>query len=140
LSKINTAQYYRDREKFRDQLLFGTTKNSEWRFNTKSIEQQVIDTGLVDKNWKLSIDDSGHLILPKGCDTIYKNYLKEYESWVCDHTDRPYTKKYYMDRIDTLSMTTLNALYRVNDKINGITATCIVEGRPHYNLLSEDQI
>ena len=140
LSKINTAQYYRDREKFRDQLLFGTTKNSEWQFNTKSIEQQVIDTGLVGKNWKLSIDDSGHLILPKGCDAIYKNYLKEYESWVCDHTDRPYTKKYYMDRIDTLSMTTLNALYRVNDKINGITATCIVEGRPHYNLLSEDQI
>ena len=148
LSKINTAQYYRDREKFRDNLLFGTSKDSSWQFNQKSIEQQVKDlrdaTGkpIVKDDWELSIDDEGGLILPDHpmCENIYKNYLREYESWVCDHVERPYTKKYYLDRIDTLSMTTLQALNRINDKINSITQTCIVEGRPRYNLLSEDQI
>lgn len=148
VSKINTAQYYKDRETFRDNLLFGTTKDSSWKFNNKSIEQQIKDLRtplgkpVVGEDWKLTIDDGGRLILPTHpmCETIYKNYLKEYESWQCSHTERPYTEKYYLDRIDTLSMTTLVTLNKINDKINAITATCIVEGRPRYNLLSEEQI
>lgn len=148
LSKINTGKFYRDREQFRDQLLFGTSTNSNWRYNRKSIEQQIKDlrdangNGIVDSNWQLSIDSDGRLVMPKNSQTevIYKNYLKEYESWMCEHTERPYTQKYYMDRIDTLSMVTLEALYNINDKINAIKSTCMVEGRPMYNLLTNQQI
>ena len=148
IQKINTGKFYKDRDSFRDQLLFGETSNSNWKYNRKSIEKQIKElvnpdgTKLVDQNWELTIDSNGRLLIPKTPQTeqIYKNYLKEYEEWMSDRTERPYTKKYYLDRIDSLSMVTLEALYDINDKINAIQSTCVVEGKYMYNLLTDQQI
>ena len=149
IQPINKALYYKDRDKFRDNLLFGEF-DSKWKFNHKSIEQQIKDitlddgTKLVDKDWTLKIDASGTPILPSltnpDCARIYKNYMREFERWLDQHEDRQYTLQYYYDRIDTLSPVTLQALYSINKRITDIISTCIQDGLPNYNLLTKTQI
>ncbi|WP_279148400.1 hypothetical protein [Segatella bryantii] len=72
-------------------MLFGEFDNN-WKFNQKSIEQQIKDitlgdgTKLVDKDWTLKIDAFGTPILPSltnpDCERIYKNYMRELERWL----------------------------------------------------------
>lgn len=147
LSRFNDGQYYQDREEFRDNLLFG--KNFRGKYNNSSIEQQLknitLDDGsklITDKNWRLEIDKNGVPVIPEHpkADEIYKNYLREYETWVSERTERPYTLKYYLDRIDTLSTQTLKAVNSVNAKISGITSTVMRNGKPRYELLTQSQL
>lgn len=151
IQRINRGVFNKDRDEFRDQLLFGISSNPDWKFNKKSIEQQIKELkdssgkNLVDEKWELTIDNNGNLILPDlqnntQVQQIYKNYLREYEKWMCEYTDRQYTEKYYMDRIDVLSIPTLLALNRINDDINEIKSSCIVDGKPRYELLTREQI
>lgn len=148
LSEINDGQYYIDRDEFRDQLLF-SKKKGNWKYNTKSIEQQLKELKLSDgtplikdPDWRLEIDRLGAPIMPDHplADEIYKNYMRDMETWISEHSDRPYTLKYYLDRIDYLSTPTLKAVNEVNAKINSITRTVIRNGKPRYELLTQNQM
>lgn len=128
---INRRQYFQDLEDFKSALLYG--KNG--------IEDQVRNI-LNDSKYELELDEYREPIFPEDpkFDSVYKDYKTKMESFICDHANRRFTKKYYLDRINALSVTTIKALDQVNNKINKIKSSATIDGKFRPDLLNNNQI
>lgn len=128
---INRRQYFQDLEDFKSALLYG--KNG--------IEDQVRNL-LNDSKYELELDEYREPVFPEDpkFDSVYKDYKTKMESFICDHANRRFTKKYYLDRINALSVTTIKALDSVNNKINKIKSSGTVDGKFRPDLLNNNQV
>jgi hypothetical protein len=61
------------------------------------------------------------------------------EKWRCEHEDRQYTEKYYMERVDALSVKTLRALDSIQQRVGEIYSVCTIKGVVRTDLLSAMQ-
>ncbi len=133
---INERQYYQDLEDYKASLLYGK----------HSIEERIQHI-LGDKDFKLELDEYGAPIFPtcsdpaqqSDMDVEYKYYRREMEKFMCRYADRRYTEKYYLERIDHMSAITLRALDNINNQINELRKSCVVDGKFKPNLLSSEQ-
>ena len=93
------------------------------------------------EKFDLDFDKYGNPIfpdIPEAYD-IEKQYLYKMEEFYAKNADRPYMPIYYKTRLDMLSVPTLHALRRFDDKIGELKAMCTVAGYPHYDLLTASQ-
>lgn len=138
ISKINRGKYYRDKENFIAELLFGKDGNG-------GIEQEIrmfsVNGTLPYKDFEIQLDKYTSPIFPEdsSLDSICKKYYKEMEKWRCEHEDRQYTEKYYMERVDALSVKTLRALDSIQQRVGEIYSVCTIKGVVRTDLLSAMQ-
>ena len=138
ISRINRGKYYRDKENFIAELLFGKDGNG-------GIEQEIrmfsVNGTLPYKDFEIQLDKYTSPIFPEdsSLDSICKKYYKEMEKWRCEHEDRQYTEKYYMERVDALSVKTLRALDSIQQRVGEIYSVCTIKGVVRTDLLSAMQ-
>lgn len=138
ISRINRGKYYRDKENFIAELLFGKDGNG-------GIEQEIrmfsVNGTLPYKDFEVQLDKYMSPIFPEdpSLDSICKKYYKEMEKWRCEHEDRQYTEKYYMERVDALSVKTLRALDSIQQRVGEIYSVCTIKGVVRTDLLSAMQ-
>lgn len=138
ISRINRGKYHRDKENFIAELLFGKDGNG-------GIEQEIrmysVNGTLPYRDFEIQLDKYMSPVFPDdpALDRICKKYYKEMEKWRCAHEDRQYTEKYYMERIDALSVKTLRALDSIQQRVGEIYSVCTIKGVVRTDLLSAMQ-
>lgn len=131
ISEYNDGLYKQELENYKNLVLFG--KNG--------IEKEIKSLNIMPADWKLMVDQRGEPIFPD--DPKAHKYEKEYhlliETFKGDREIRKFTKQYYIDRVNTLSIPALRALNAIQQKISDITEAITINGKPRLNLLTEDQ-
>lgn len=146
IQPINKRQFYTDLEDFKAWLLYGKRKNNDKKHNRifytyKNIED-LIKEELNDKDFKLDVDEFGNPDIPidtPGLRSIYKEYLRGMNEFMSKYANRRFTRKYYDERIDTLSAITLKAVDSLNSQITAIKKSCTINGKFKPNLLTSSQ-
>jgi len=114
IEPINKGQYYQDLEDYRAKLLYTRGGVVERIANMKDENGRYI---FRDENgeFNLEINQFGDPVFPEDerLDDICKGYFRDMESWICHHANRRFTEKYYLERIDYLSPSTLRLLNEV---------------------------
>lgn len=137
ISKYNQGQYKKDLAEYRDQVLFSKGGIED---KLKALKD-ASGKPLFEKKWKLKLDEYDNLVLPDDplCYDIEKEYMKLIEDFKGDREIRRFTKQYYIDRINTLSTTTLRRLNELEERIRRITEAVTINGKLRIDLLTEDQ-
>lgn len=146
IQPINKRQFYTDLEDFKAWLLYGKRKNNDKKHNSifytyKNIEDLIKDE-LNDKDFKLDVDEFGNPDIPintPGLRSIYKEYLRGMNEFMSKYANRRFTRKYYAERINTLSAITLKAVDSLNSQITAIKKSCTINGKFKPNLLTSSQ-
>ena len=146
IQPINKRQFYTDLEDFKAWLLYGKRKNNDKKHNHifytyKNIED-LIKEELNDKDFKLDVDEFGNPDIPintPGLRSIYKEYLRGMNEFMSKYANRRFTREYYAERIDTLSVITLKAVDSLNSQITAIKKSCTINGKFKPNLLTSSQ-
>lgn len=143
IQRINQGHYDQNREDYSNKLLYGKGGIVEKMRKMKDSSGNLLfprdpNTG---EKFDLDFDKYGNPIfpdIPEAYD-IEKQYLYKMEEFYAKNADRPYMPIYYKTRLDMLSVPTLHALRRFDDKIGELKAMCTVAGYPHYDLLTASQ-
>lgn len=127
---INNRQFYSDLNDCKAALIYG--KNG--------LEEQVRKLSGND-DYEVLLDDQGDPIIPTDpkFNNVYKDYLKKVEQFMCKHANRMFTEKYYIDRINVLSVTTLRAMKSLNSQIMSLKQTVTINGKFRPDLLTKKQ-
>ena len=127
---INSRQFYSDLNDCKAALIYG--KNG--------LEEQVRKLS-GNNDYELLLDDQGDPIIPTDpkFDNIYKNYLRSVEHFMCEHANRMFTEKYYIDRINIMSVTTLRAMKSLNSQIMSLKQSVTINGKFRPDLLTKKQ-
>lgn len=138
ISKLNRGKYFKNKEDFMAELLYGKDGNGgvENKIRTYSVNGTIPY-----KDFELELDKYATPIFPEdsGLEDIFKEYYKEVEKWRCANEDRQYTEKYYMDRIDQLSVKTLRAMDQIQSQVGEIYSICTINGVVRTDLLTSWQ-
>ena len=135
ISRINRGKYFRNKENFMAELLFGKDGNGGIE---NEIRQFTVNGNRIYKDFELQLDKYSSPVFPDdpSLEDICKKYYKAMEKWRCENEDRQYTEKYYMERIDALSVKTLKALDSIQQRVGEIYAVCTINGVVRTDLLS----
>lgn len=139
---INERQYQQDLENMQADLLFGKDGIRDRIANLKDDNGEYVfrdpDTG----TYEIEFDEHGEPILPyhPKLESAYKNYYKKIEAWKCDHAERPYTKKYYLERLDYLSISTIQMMNQLYNNRNELRRAATVDGQFRPDKLSDFQL
>jgi len=127
---INSRQFYSDLNDCKAALIYG--KNG--------LEEQVRKLS-GNNDYEVLLDDQGDPIIPTDpkFDNIYKNYLRSVEHFMCEHANRMFTEKYYIDRINIMSVTTLRAMKSLNSQIMSLKQSVTINGKFRPDLLTKKQ-
>ena len=138
ISRINRGKYHRNKENFLAELLYGKDGNGGIE---QEIRELVVDGKLTYSDFELELDKYSVPIFPDdpAIEQIAKKYYRAMEKWRCENEDRQYTQKYYMDRIDSLSASTLRALDQIQSRVGEIYSVCTIKGIVRTDLLSNMQ-
>lgn len=145
ISEINRGQYLQDRDDYINGLLFGNKNNIGLEKELKALKDANGNPIYVDPQGKpikeLTFDEYGFPIVPKNdqAERLVKDYLIAVEMWKSNHSNRRFTGKYYIERIEYLSIDALRALHRINSKLDAIVSAVTINGVPRMDLLTEDQ-
>lgn len=138
ISRINRGKYFKNKENFLAELLFGKDGNGGIE---REIRTYSVNGTLPYKDFELQLDKYSSPIFPDdpALEDICKKYYREVEKWRCMNEDRQYTEKYYMDRINSLSVTTLRALDQIQQQVGEIYSVCTINGVVRTDLLTSMQ-
>lgn len=141
IEPINKGQYYQDLEDYRAKLLYTRGGVVERIANMKDENGRYI---FRDENgeFNLEINQFGDPVFPEDerLDDICKEYFRDMERWICHRANRRFTEKYYLERIDYLSPSTLRLLNEVQSKINDVLKAGTVDGEFRPDLLTDSQL
>ena len=138
-TEINRGQHAHDKEDFISELLYGKDGVSGIEGRIKNF---TVNGNRPYSTFELSLDKYNTPIFPQdpALTDIIKDYYRKMEKWRCEHEDRQFTEKYYMERIDRLSPITLHALDQIQSSIGEIYTSCTVNGVTRTDLLTAMQL
>lgn len=139
---INYRQYQQDLENIQAELLFGKDGIRDRIANLKDDSGNYVFRDPDTNTYEIEFDEHGEPILPNHpkLEQAYKNYYKKLESWKCDHSERPYTRKYYIERLDHLSISTIQMMNKLYSGRNEIIQAATVDGQFRPDKLSDFQL
>lgn len=139
ITALNRGQYQHDKEDFMSELMYGQDGMSGIEKKIKDYEHNGNHPY---SDFELRVDKYNAPIFPDdpNLDDVVREYYTKLEQWRCEHEDRQFTEKYYMERIKRLSPTTLQAIDRVESQISEIYASCTINGTIRTDLLTASQL
>lgn len=141
IQPINKGQYYQDLNDQKCKLLFCKGGVQDQIYNFQDSDGNYI---FRDENgeFNLELNEYGDPIFPESplLDDICKDYYRKIESWISDHANRRYTKKYYVERVNYLSPSTLRLMNEIQSKINSIRSVATINGEFRPDLLTQTQL
>lgn len=141
IQPINKGQYYQDLNDIKTKLLYGKDGVEDKIRNFKDDDGNYVFRD-ANNEFDLELNEYGDPIFPESplLDDICRDYYIKIESWISDHANRRYTKKYYVERVKYLSPSTLRLLHEAQSKINSIRSVATVNGEFRPDMLTPTQL
>lgn len=141
IQPINKGQYYQDLNDIKTKLLFckGGVQDQIYNFQDENGNYIFRDAN---GEFNLELNEYGDPTFPETplLDNICKDYYRKMESWISDHTNRRYTKRYYVERVNYLSPSTLRLMNEMQSKINSIRSVATINGEFRPDKLTKTQL
>ena len=141
IQPINKGQYYQDLNDIKTKLLFCKSGVQDQIYNFQDENGNYIFRD-VNGEFNLELNEYGDPIFPETplLDDICRDYYRKMESWISDHANRRYTKKYYVERVNYLSPSTLRLMNEMQSKINSIRSVATINGEFRPDMLTQTQL
>lgn len=144
LDRVNRGKYLKAKDEWFDNVLYGkgftyVTTSGE-KITYKDNLEKMCRKALSDDSFELELDDKGEPLIPDHLEDIQKAWEYAKEEFYCNNTEREFVPQYYKKRVEMLSPAALKAHKQISSEINKILKLCMVDGKPHTELLTVSQM